>query len=119
MNDMPSELLGLDRIRARFLSMLAERQIHIAHHALAAWESDTAEAQRVNLQEAQHVLHQIAGSAGSLGFDALGQAARECEGAIINHVETIVSDDCELPHTILEQLDTFVSMSQDLISKNS
>ena len=35
------ELPGIERIRARFLDMLEQRQRALAEHALAAWEGST------------------------------------------------------------------------------
>ncbi|KIN71075.1 Hpt domain-containing protein [Sulfitobacter guttiformis] len=119
MKDMPSELPGLERIKERFLSLLAERQTTIAHHALAAWESDSAAAQSSNLQGAQNVLHQIAGSAGSLGFVELGEAARSCEGAIITFLDSNDGAQGSLPHSLFEELDDFVCMSQTLLAQRS
>ena len=67
-----SELPGLDRVRNRFLEMLVPRQEQIAAHAVAAWDGETVEEITGNLASAQAILHQIAGTAGSLGFVDLG-----------------------------------------------
>jgi HPt (histidine-containing phosphotransfer) domain-containing protein len=117
MNDLPVEFPGLDRIRVRFLSLLEERQIQIAQSALAALESDSAAGQCLNLEVAQAVLHQISGTAGSLGYAELGQAARECEGAIINYIESTQNRHFDLPYSILEDLDAFLSKSQALLAQ--
>jgi HPt (histidine-containing phosphotransfer) domain-containing protein len=63
-------LPGLDRVRDRFLTMLEDRKTNIASHAIAAWEADCVEDICAHLAAAQSILHQIAGSAGSLGFAA-------------------------------------------------
>ncbi len=117
MNDMSTVLPGLDGIRARFLTLLQERQALIAQHAVAAWESDTPAGQCANLDAAQAVLHQIAGTAGSLGFHALGDTARACEGAMIDHVENAQNQYLDLPAAIVENLDAFLSESQTLLAQ--
>jgi HPt (histidine-containing phosphotransfer) domain-containing protein len=99
--------------------MLTERQADIAQHALLARESDDADTKLLNLQAAQNTLHQIAGTAGSLGFGKLGQDARECEDLIIKCLESAPSADTAFMHEILMNLDAFVSRCQDLISHSS
>lgn len=113
---MSCELPGLNGIRSRFLSLLAERQAYIAKHTVAAWESDNAADQCANLEAAQNVLHQLSGSAGSLGFNDLGQAARRCEEAIIDHTMRHHGTYHQLPESFLEMLDEFVSLSQAHLS---
>lgn len=119
MTDLLSELPGLESIRARFVSLLEDRQIHIAEHALAAWDSENSEQQANHLKEAQNVLHQISGTAGSLGFDTLGHAARACEGSIISYLEVADPEKATLPHALLAEIDAFVALSQSLLSKSS
>ena len=81
------ELPGIERIRARFLEMLEQRQRALAEHALAAWEGTSLQDINDNLTEARRILHQIAGTAGSLGFDDLGTIARDNEVAIDTHLD--------------------------------
>lgn len=94
---------GLEPIRQRFRSMLAERKSDIAFHILEAWNASQdargAEVVAGNLEDAQRMLHKIAGSAGSLGFGELGEAAFQGENEIIallglcNGAPQAVSDD--------------------------
>jgi len=110
MKDIVETMPGIARIRERFVDMLKERQGAIALHAIAAWDSaDRAEACE-HLELAKGILHQIAGSAGSLGFDALGQTAADCESEIIDYVEAQGTPHKQIPTVIMEQLDMFVSM---------
>ncbi len=119
MSMVSQELSGLDRIRTRFLHLLKERQANVAQHAMLAWESDDAATKRSNFQEAQMTLHQIAGTAGSLGFGDLGQTARECEDLIITYLDGPAFADNVLLNEIFTNLDAFVSKSQNLISHPS
>ena len=41
MTQVMDELPGIDRIRKRFVAMLADRQTQIAGHGLAAWDGKT------------------------------------------------------------------------------
>lgn len=115
MRELADALPGIERIKLRFLDLLEERQSKIAHHALAAWKSTDSKETRENLEMAQATLHQIAGTAGSLGFGPLGQTAHDCEVAIIAHLEYLTGDTVDIPTTIMSQMDTFVSMSQKLL----
>lgn len=115
MNDI---LPGIERIKIRFLSLLVERQTAIAHHALGAWESDDVAARLTHLTEAQSLLHQIAGSAGSLGFGPLGQDARECEHEIIECIANNAYQS-QLDAKIISNLDMFVSKTRSLLSEQA
>lgn len=109
MKDLAENLPGIDRVRNRFLTMLLERQVKIATHSVAAWEGETLEEVNDNLAAAQAVLHQIAGTAGSLGFAELGEEARHCENAIIVHLKGPEADLAVCPTPIIVDLDRFVS----------
>lgn len=109
---------GLEMVRARFLDMLEERQCQIANHALAAWDGDSVEVINDNLQNAQDVLHKIAGSSGSLGFHALGDAARACEHEVIAHLEGPYADLALCPPGVIHQMDHFIAMCAALIEEN-
>lgn len=117
MKASPPQLQGLERVRARFLSLLAERQTHISHHALAAWDTDSIDEQHFHLQEAGSVLHMIAGSAGSLGFNALGAAAQSCEAAILNLCDESTAPQEAMLHATIAEIDGFVSISQSLLDE--
>jgi HPt (histidine-containing phosphotransfer) domain-containing protein len=114
---MMNELPGIDRVRGRFLDMLEQRQSAIAAHALAAWDGSSLEDINGNLAAAQAVLHQIAGSAGSLGFPDLGKAARHCETEIIAHLEGPDADLAICPGELIYHLDRFVSDCRAVISE--
>ena len=68
MNALALELPGLDRIRFRFLDLLTERKVLVAQHALAAWDGETADDINENLEAACSILHQISGTAGTVGY---------------------------------------------------
>jgi HPt (histidine-containing phosphotransfer) domain-containing protein len=115
MKDIADMLPGIERIQQRFLDMLKDRQGTIAHHVLAAWESKVAGEVVGHLDAAKAVLHQIAGSAGSLGFDELGQAARDCENEIISHLRSPEGELITLPAGLMKLLGNFLTLSKDLI----
>lgn len=119
MSNMIEALPGIERIKTRFLDLLEERQSIIASHALAAWDSQDTKDMHSHLTAAQSALHQIAGSAGSLGFAPLGQAARECENEIIVHLENQDNNGRMISSEVMSRLDTFVSMSQTLLAKGT
>jgi len=109
MTKIMAELPGIDRIRKRFVEMLADRQTQIASHGLAAWDGKTVDEINSNLAGAQAILHQIAGSAGSLGFEELGQAARDCEVRIVDHLAGPDADLAICPIELISALDSFVA----------
>lgn len=110
MTKLMTELPGIERIRRRFIEMLAERQTQIASHGLAAWDGKTVEEITSNLAGAQAILHQIAGSAGSLGFEELGQTARACELQIVDHLAGPDADRAACPIELISALDDFVAL---------
>ncbi len=110
------ELPGLDRIRTRFIEMLKDRQAAIAEHALTAWESDDLAEINGNLVGARTILHQIAGTAGSLGFDDLGTEARACELEIDDHLGGPDADLAICPAELIFHIDQFVQSSEALIA---
>jgi len=115
---MVATLPGLERIKDNFLSLLVERQAEIAENALAAWESTDADGQALKLKTVQNLLHQITGSAGTLGFGELGSVAQKAEGAIIAYLEGNDRSNAAIPHTLLAEIDGFVSVSQSLLLEN-
>ncbi|WP_372991529.1 phosphorelay protein [Sulfitobacter sp.] len=112
------ELPGIERIRNRFLEMLKDRQYAIAEHALIAWESDELDEINSNLDNARTVLHQIAGTAGSLGFKDLGTQARACEIEIDAHLNGPDADLAICPSPLIFLIDQFVQESEALIAAN-
>lgn len=108
MNALALEMPGLDRIRDRFVDLLEERKTRIAQHALAAWDGETAEEINANLEQARSLLHQIAGTAGTVGYPDLGTCAQQCEAQIIAHLEGPYADLAVCPGEIIWRIDGFV-----------
>ena len=77
-----SALPGLARVRARFLDMMPARLQEIES---ACFETKDPYAARQGLNKAQTILHQIAGSAGTLGFARFGDEARRVEELIVDY----------------------------------
>ena len=75
---------GLEPIRHRFLSMLHERQIETLNDLEVALNTPDQAAEALGRIEA--TLHKIAGTAGTLGFDKLGQMARQVEEQIMAYL---------------------------------
>ena len=72
---------GLETIRNNFLDRLEETYPTLARFAIEALEAKDVAQSKSSLHEAEAILHRIAGTAGSLGFENLGDHARECEVA--------------------------------------
>ncbi|MEP1765673.1 MAG: Hpt domain-containing protein [Sulfitobacter sp.] len=108
MNAHALELPGLEHIRNRFIELLQDRKTSIAQHALAAWDAETAVSINSNLESARCILHQIAGTAGTVGFPELGETAHQCEAQIIAHLEGSYADLAVCPGGIIWFIDTFV-----------
>ncbi|MEH6831360.1 MAG: phosphorelay protein [Sulfitobacter sp.] len=115
MNALVPEMPGLDRIRHRFLDLLAERKMLIAQHALAAWDGETAEGINENLETACSILHKIAGTAGTVGYPELGITAQHCEAQIITHLEGDYADLAVCPGEIIWFIDTFVEACDSIV----
>lgn len=108
MSALALELPGLDRIRQHFVALLEDRKTSIAQHALAAWDGETVEDINSNLEQARTILHQISGTAGTLGFAELGVSAQRCEAQIIAHLEGPYADLAICPGEIVWCIDAFV-----------
>ena len=117
MNDLSDEMPGLEQVRARFIDMLRGRQEKIATHAIGAWEGESLEDINGNLVGAQSLLHQISGSAGSLGFAALGNEARHCEEAIITHLDGPTANLAACPGEMIIKLDNFLTSCRMLLEQ--
>ncbi len=115
MNGTLDMVSGLEKIRGRFLDLLKTRQQNIAHHAVLAYDSTTIEDVNTNLAAARDILHQIAGTAGSLGFEKLGISARHCENEIVTHLNTPNDELTLCPDGLLVQLDDFVGQCRSII----
>ncbi|MCB1379401.1 MAG: Hpt domain-containing protein [Alphaproteobacteria bacterium] len=72
---------GLERIRTRFLDMLSERLTEIDR---LCDPSVSGLSPRDALTQVQMILHKIAGTAGTLGMNDLGDKARAGENVIID-----------------------------------
>ena len=78
-------LPGLERIRARFITMLVDRLDELEQLCDNMYEDSPDMAA---LEMSKNILHKIAGSAGTLGMTTLGDAARTCENQIISFLES-------------------------------
>ena len=119
MKDMGTELPGLERVRVHFLKVLQERHEKIATHAVMAWDGVDQDTINTNLAGAQAVLHQIAGSAGSLGYDDLGSEARRCETEIIAHLRSDAAQSPDCPGYLIMELDGFVTRCQEILAQDA
>ncbi len=108
MSALARQMPDLDHIRLHFVELLEERKTSIALHALAAWDGETVDDINSHLEQARNTLHQIAGTAGTLGFCALGKTALRCEAQIIAHLEGPYADLAICPGEIIWCIDTFV-----------
>lgn len=109
-----------DRAYSRAVPRYARAaQRALAEHALAAWEGSTLQEINDNLAEARTILHQIAGTAGSLGFDDLGTVARDNELAIDAHLDGPKGKIANCPTEIIFGLDDFLKSSEALIAEQS
>lgn len=118
MNALAHEMPGMDRIRTRFVDLLADRKSSIALHALAAWDGESVAVINENLEQARCILHQIAGTAGTVGFPDLGTTALQCEAQIIAHLEGPYADLAICPGEIIWRIDTFVEACDALHATN-
>lgn len=97
---------GLERIRARFLDMLVDRLTEI--------ETLCEEPSTDSLRQSQQILHKIAGSAGTLGLQDLGETARVCETRIIEFLDT---GNMELSQ-VYQSLGDFAEIAEDLLTED-
>lgn len=79
MNETTRVQNALAKVRDRFLSVLPARRNSVSR---LLHEIEHGEIKMVSLAEARSALHKIAGTAKTLGFAALGDAARTGEEAI-------------------------------------
>ncbi|UYV37815.1 Hpt domain-containing protein [Rhodobacteraceae bacterium D3-12] len=113
MSDVMRDFPGLEPIRQRFRATLADRQSDVAHHALEAWnasqEGGTPKAVARHLKEVRNRLHTIAGSAGSLGYGELGEAAFHGEAEIISYLEREdAATSAAVPADVIYAINTFI-----------
>ena len=109
MNVETVEMLpGLERIRARFITMLVERLDELEQLCDNMY-ADTPDV--AALEMSKNILHKIAGSAGTLGMTTLGDAARTCENQIISFLD---SSQPGLEH-IFDSLGEFAELAEHLV----
>lgn len=104
---------GLHRIRSQFLVRLTERRGKILFSTLEASSALEAREVAAHLNIVRDILHQIAGSAGILGFADFGLEARRIEndiGTVLEHPErAIVSSE------LIEDLIAFTKTADVMI----
>lgn len=108
MSDQPIELIGLDRIRHRFIGLLDDQKAHIAYHTMAAWDGQDAALVNGHLEAAREILHRIAGTAGTVGLPELGTLAQHCEIQITRYLEGAYADLGICPGEIMWTADRFM-----------
>ena len=116
MKDMTDALPGLARVREKFLSLLEDRCGKIVEYTLAAWQATEDTEKRTHLTVAGTILHQIAGTAGSLGLQDLGEAAQSCEQAIIDFMDLPNAPPEMCSHIIME-INSFVTCCEDQLTR--
>lgn len=116
MTALAQQMPGMDRIRLHFVDLLDDRKTSIAQHALAAWDGEDTETINTNLEAARNILHQIAGTAGTVGFPSLGTTAQQCEAQIIAHLEGPYADLAICPGGIIWCIDTFVEACDAIVA---
>lgn len=113
MNDVAP---GLERVKMRFLAMLQDREQQIAQHNLLTRNAKSEVEVTENLSGSRNILHQISGTAGSLGFAELGSFARDCENAIIYCLEQPEGQSVKERDLVLDAIDGFVEDCRNLIA---
>lgn len=109
-NPAPNDSLA--PIRNRFLEMLEDRQVDIQRDLeLALNEQETA---AEALARIEGVLHKISGTAGTLGYAALGEGARVAEYAIASDREASTQPSTALFMQIIDVLE----MTMDITSQD-
>ena len=105
---------GLNRIRNQFLARLFDRRQQILWYTRKAGEANTPKESQKHLAEVRNILHQIAGTAGTLGFADFGSTARQIE----NDIDVYLSESPAV-HASSDMLDDLISFSEtanDLMS---
>lgn len=113
-----AELPGLDQIRSRFLARL-DQKILLLEDFLELLESGGDEPSDETSFQAQRALHSIAGSAGTLGFNALGAMAQSAEAEIINYREQKLTSVSRLKKAIEDFLDEVIRTAAGLQQPSS
>ena len=104
-------LPGVAAIRENFIIQLEER---LARFETLCYVSMSDQDYAVALDEACAILHNLSGTAGTLGFPELGDKARLCEAAILSHQAGNGPSRQEL----LVSLAEFAEMADDLLEQH-
>lgn len=105
---------GLARIRNQFLARLFDRREQIIWNTLKAGEANTPAETHKYLGAVRDILHQIAGTAGTLGFPDFGSSAREIESDIDKFLEE--SDGSYVSSELLQDLIGFTDVANEIIT---
>jgi len=102
---------SLQPIRDRFIAVLADRQSKILTSlevAMRTPELATAELERIG-----GVMHKIAGTAGTLGFGALGESAQKIELGILSSSQPDGTYPAQLWIDIVDWLELSSGLTRD------
>lgn len=103
-----STLPGLERIRAHFLERLATSYQELSTCVIDALNTANPDSAGRSLTKASTILHKISGSAGSLGFEELGDAARRCEASVLGYLDTSTRHDKKRLEDVAFNISDFV-----------
>ena len=104
---------GLYRIRAQFLQKLMERRENLLSSALEASEAEDPHDIALHLNAVKDILHQIAGTAGTLGFIDFGLEARRIENNIIEMLRD--TDDHVVSPELIHDLIAFAQTAEEIM----
>ncbi|MEH6647380.1 Hpt domain-containing protein [Sulfitobacter sp.] len=102
---------SLQPIRDRFIAILADRQSEILTSLEVAMQ--TPEFATVELERIGGVMHKIAGTAGTLGFEALGESAQKIEFSILTSSRANGTYPAELWTDIVDWLELSSGLTRD------
>lgn len=113
LNQEKSLSAGLAIVRRRFAATLPQRAIVLAR----LQRQLDGGVEQINIEESRIVLHQISGTAATLGFADLGDCARDCEESIERYREGQPLQRAALQSglkSVLEQIDAACLALEDL-----
>ena len=106
---------GLSRIRIQFLARLVHRRAQILSNSLAASEAKDPLKVAGHLDIVRDVLHQIAGTAGTLGFGDFGSDARRIENSIIGLLKK--GGEIEISPAFIQDIVNFGQTAEEMIQR--